>query len=300
MLLNKMRILVFGAGGMLGHKLIQVLSESSEVWGTLRNGFGQIERFGFLAPERCLTDIDVSYELAIRNSLKVVRPDVVINAVGIVKQLESSKDVIKSLTINSIFPHRLASLSEELGFRLICISTDCVFNGEKGNYNEDDVPNATDVYGKSKNFGEVTSGRCLTLRTSIIGRELDTAHSLVEWFLSQDGGIVKGFASAIYSGFPTVTLAGIIKSMIFDFPEMRGLYHLSSDRISKFDLLELLKKHFDVDVKIERDIDFRIDRSLDSSRFRAETGFVPETWNRMIERMAADTSPYGKWNKTNY
>ncbi|NOT46628.1 MAG: SDR family oxidoreductase, partial [Acidobacteria bacterium] len=182
-----MRILVFGAGGMLGHKLIQILSNGSEVWGTVRGDYDQIERFGFLDASRCLTKVDVFDESSIRESISASRPDVVINAVGVVKQLETSKDVIKTLTVNSIFPHRLAALSDEFGFRLICISTDCVFDGVKGSYTEDDIPNATDLYGKSKNLGEVTTGNSLTLRTSIIGRELGTGHSLIEWFLSNEG-----------------------------------------------------------------------------------------------------------------
>lgn len=293
-----MRILVFGAGGMLGHKLIQVLGESSEVWGTLRGDYDQIERFGFLDSSRCLTGIDVSDEAAIRNAVVKIKPDVVINAVGVVKQLETSKDVVKTLTVNSIFPHRLSGLSEELGFRLVCVSTDCVFDGVKGNYNENDVPNATDLYGKSKNLGEVVTGNAITLRTSIIGRELGHGHSLVEWFLSNEGKSVKGFAGAIYSGFPTIVLADIIKTLIVDFPQLRGLYHVSSEPINKYDLLQIVKKKFAANIEIERDDAFTIDRSLDSTKFRSETGFRPENWDQMIEKMAADPTPYGKWKKT--
>lgn len=294
-----MRILVFGAGGMLGHKLIQVLGNEFEVWGTLRGNYDQIARFGFLDASHCVTDVDVSDEASIRRTIDRLRPDVVINAVGVVKQLESSKDVVKSLTVNSIFPHRLAAMSEEFGFRLLCISTDCVFDGARGNYAEDDTPSANDLYGKSKNLGEVTTGNCLTLRTSIIGRELSSGHSLVEWFLGSGGKNVKGFAAAIYSGFPTIVLADIIKSLITDFPGMHGLYHVSSDPINKFDLLQLVKKKFGLDIEINRDDQFRIDRSLDSTKFRKETGFSPETWDRMIERMVADPTPYAEWKKKN-
>lgn len=289
-----MRILVFGAGGMLGHKLIQELAPVSEVWGTVRRGFEQVARYEILPDSRCLTNIDAMDDASIRRAIDTVKPDVVINAVGVIKQLESSKDLIKVLTINSIFPHKLAALSEEFEYRLICISTDCVFDGFKGNYNEVDTPNAVDLYGKSKNLGEVTAGRCLTLRTSIIGRELGTHHSLVEWFLSNAGGKVNGFANAIYSGFPTIILADIIRRLVYDFPDMAGLFHVSSEPINKYDLLELVKKYYRVNIEIDRDTDFRIDRSLDSTRFRQATGFVPETWDTMIEKMALDTTPYGK------
>ena len=294
-----MRILVFGAGGMLGHKLIQVLGETFEVCGTLRGSYDQIERFGFLDTDRCLAGIDVFQEASIRSAITETKPDVVINAVGIVKQLESSKDVITTLTTNSIFPHRLAALSDEFGFRLICVSTDCVFDGVKGNYDENDVPNAVDLYGKSKNLGEVATGNAVTLRTSIIGRELGTAHSLVEWFLSNNGGSVKGFAGAIYTGFPTIVLAEIIRSLILDFPLLRGLYHVSSEPIDKYTLLKHIRDKFNADIEIHKDDRFKIDRSLNSTKFRTKTGFVPKTWEKMIDRMASDSTPYDQWKITN-
>lgn len=290
-----MKILVFGASGMLGHKLIQVLGPDAEVWGTLRDSVGEFGRLGFIDASRLVTSIDAADEASIRSSIDQVRPDVVLNAIGVVKQLPTSKDVIRTLTINSIFPHRLAQLAAEFGYRLITVSTDCVFDGVKGNYSETDTPNATDLYGKSKNLGEVADEKVLTLRTSIIGRELATSHSLVEWFLSNEGGSVKGFRQAIYSGFPTVVLANIIKGLIFDHPKLKGLYHVSSDPIDKYELLKLLKEHYKANIDIEPSDDLRIDRSLDSTRFRRETGFEPSRWPEMIERMAADRTPYRQW-----
>ena len=201
------------------------------------------------------------------------------------------------MTVNSIFPHRLAELAAYAGFRLVCISTDCVFDGVKGNYSENDTPNAADLYGKSKDLGEVISGNAITLRTSIIGRELQSSHSLVEWFLSNRKGAVKGFVNAIYSGFPTIVLADIIKSLIFDFPEIRGLYHVSSDPINKFDLLSLLNETYQTNITIESDEEFKIDRSLDSSRFRGLTGWKPSAWNEMIIQMADEPTPYELWRK---
>jgi dTDP-4-dehydrorhamnose reductase len=227
----------------------------------------------------------------------VSQPDVIINAVGIIKQLPSSKDVIKTLKINSIFPHQLAQLAQTTGARLITISTDCVFNGRKGSYTEEDISDAEDLYGKSKNLGEVTAHNCLTLRTSIIGRELRTAHSLVEWFLSNRGEKVKGFTEAIYSGFPTVILAGIISDLIENHKNLQGLYHVSSEPINKFDLLCLLKRFYNVPVEIEPFAEFKIDRSLDSSKFRKETGFAPLDWEEMVRIMAQDSSAYNTDNK---
>src|SRR5438552_14261716 len=208
-----MRILVIGGGGMLGHKLVQSLGEKFEVWTSIRGDFREIDGYGIFDRDRTLERTDVTELESVRRGILAAKPDVIINAAGIVKQLPTSKDVIKSLSVNSIFPHHLAELSEEFGFRLICISTDCVFDGRKGNYKEKDNPNARDLYGRSKILGEVTGKNCLTLRTSIIGRELNTSHSLVEWFLSHRGGKVKGYVKAIYSGFPTIVFADIIADL---------------------------------------------------------------------------------------
>ncbi len=282
---------------MLGHKLVQVLREHAETWATLRGNFAEVDGFDLFEKQRSIEGIDIENIESIRKAILESRPDVVINAVGIIKQLPSSKDTIKTLTVNSIFPHRLNELAGEFGFRLFCISTDCVFDGRRGDYSEEDVPNATDLYGKSKNLGEVSSEHCLTLRTSIVGRELRTSHSLVEWFLSNKGRSVKGFANAIYSGFPTVVLADIIKSLIFEHPKVSGLYHVSSDPINKYELLRLLNKAYGANIEIVRDEDFKINRSLDSTKFRNLTGFVPASWELMVEQMAGDATPYEKWRR---
>ena len=292
-----MKVLVIGGHGMLGHKLVQQFRDKFDVWTTVRRSSLDYTRYGFLPSEKTIGSVEVEHPRDMHKVMEMVAPDVVINAVGIIKQLPSSKDVIRTLEINSIFPHRLSELSREFGFRLICVSTDCVFNGESGNYTEDSVPDAYDLYGKSKHLGEVTFENCLTLRTSIIGRELDTHHSLVDWFLSNRGKTVKGYVNAIYSGFPTIVFADIIASLITDRPSLHGLYHVSSEPINKLDLLQLIKKHYLADIGIEAFEDFRIDRSLDSTRFRNATGFKPMDWETMIEKMAADPTPYEKWKK---
>jgi dTDP-4-dehydrorhamnose reductase len=171
-----------------------------------------------------------------------------------------------------------------------------VFSGSKGNYSENDIPDATDLYGRSKQFGEVTGTNCLTIRTSIIGRELGTAHSLIDWFLSQTNS-VNGYSNAIFSGFPTIVLADLLGNIIEEQPDLTGLYHLSSDPISKFALLELVKNRLGLTVKIVDAPEFRIDRSLDSSAFRSLTGFSPLRWAEMVDRMFDDPTPYDRWRK---
>lgn len=289
------RILIFGGTGMLGHKLVQQLGGRFEVYATVRGGREKVAQFGIFDADRLIADVEASDPQSIERAIEDIKPDVVINAIGIIKQLPSSHDVIQTLTTNSILPHRLADYGSKHGFRLICVSTDCVFSGKTGNYREVDVSDALDLYGKSKNLGEVTDGNCLTIRSSIIGRELGTAHSLVDWFLSNRGGRVNGFANAIYSGFPTIVFADIISDLITQFPDLRGLYHVSSDPINKFDLLNLINRHYDAGIEIEKDENFAIDRSLDSSKFRNETGFSPLNWDEMVRRMADDPTPYDLW-----
>ena len=287
--------MVVGGNGMLGHKLVQVLQKRFDVWVTLRSEFSRFERLGLFSRERTFELTDVSDFGEMVEILKTLQPEVVINAAGIIKQLPTSKDVISALTINSIFPHKLAKLINRLKFRLITIGTDCVFDGKKGRYKENDVSNAQDLYGKSKNLGEVVGENCLTLRTSIIGREIETSNSLIEWFLSNRGGVVKGFKKAIYTGFPTIILADIIGDVIEKFPDLQGLYHLSSNPINKFDLLNLVNDEYDLGINVEADEDFEIDRSLDSTKFREETNFKPRNWNEMIKIMANDPTPYDFW-----
>jgi dTDP-4-dehydrorhamnose reductase len=292
-----MKILIFGGNGMLGHKLVQILQKRFDVWTTLRAGSNEFLNLRIIDSKKVFFDVEIENFEVVQKVIAASQPDVVINAVGIIKQLPSSKDVIKTLKINSIFPHQLAQLAQTTGARLITISTDCVFNGRKGSYTEEDISDAEDLYGKSKNLGEVTAHNCLTLRTSIIGRELRTAHSLVEWFLSNRGEKVKGFTEAIYSGFPTVILAGIISDLIENHKNLQGLYHVSSEPINKFDLLCLLKRFYNVPVEIEPFAEFKIDRSLDSSKFRKETGFAPLDWEEMVRIMAQDSSAYNTDNK---
>jgi dTDP-4-dehydrorhamnose reductase len=292
-----MKVLVLGGSGMLGHKLVQRWRDQFDVWSTVRGPFSRYERYGILEKTRTVDNLDVQDSQSLAKAIERVSPEIVVNAVGVVKQVPTAKDAVTTIEINSVLPHRLAEICQRIGARLITISTDCVFDGVRGNYSEEDFPNATDLYGKSKHLGEVTYGNALTLRTSIIGRELGTAHSLVEWFLSNRGKNVRGFVNAIYSGFPTVTLADILSDIITTRTDLKGLFHLSSDPINKFDLLQLLKSGFSADVQIEPFEEFRIDRSLDSSRFRSLTGFAPQSWETMIGALASDAMPYDSFKE---
>jgi dTDP-4-dehydrorhamnose reductase len=290
-----MRVLILGGAGMLGHKLWQVFQARFDTWVTVRSSYSFYARYGLFDPERMISSVDVfAFDTVIR-AMAAVRPDVVINAIGVIKQLPAAKDPIISLTVNSMFPHRLAVLCQAAHVRLIHISTDCVFSGGKGMYTENEVSDAEDLYGRSKFLGEVSGPNCLTLRTSIIGRELGTTSGLVEWFLSSRNGRVQGYSRAIYSGFPTLALAQIIVDLLEQHPDLSGLYHVSSEPIDKYNLLCLLRETYQVPIEIDPFPGVCIDRSLDSSRFQAATNFAPLPWLEMVQAMVEDPTPYDEW-----
>jgi dTDP-4-dehydrorhamnose reductase len=282
------KILILGAAGMLGHVLFSVLSGRGdlEVHATARTAEGLERWFPPVLLERIRGGVDAERFDTVLGALKAVRPDVVVNCIGVIKQIPAAKDPVVSISVNSLFPHRLARACAQVGARMIHISTDCVFSGEKGNYRESDHPDALDLYGRTKLLGEVDIPGCVTLRTSLIGHELAGRHGLVEWFLSQEG-TVRGFARAVFSGFPTVEMARIVSERILPDDRLSGLYHVSSAPVTKYDLLRLVAKEYGKRIGIERDEEFACDRSLNSSRFRGATGYEPPAWPELVARMRA-------------
>ena len=289
-----MKVLILGGSGMLGHKLSQVLAERFDTLATFRGS----SAVGVYYPRRIVCGVSAEDFATVEKALTANEPDVVVNCIGIVKQDEAAKDRYQSIAINSLFPHQLARACGARGIRLIHLSTDCVFNGRRGNYKEDDVSDAEDIYGRTKWLGELEYDHCLTIRTSMIGRELRGSHGLIEWFLSQRGKRVRGFKRAIFSGFTTVALSETIGNIIANGNELHGVWHVAAEPINKFDLLSMVKQAFQVNIEIEPDESFVCDRSLDDSRFRARTGFTPPSWEQMIDRMARDTTPYDEIRRT--
>ena len=281
-----MKVLVLGVTGMLGSTVFKQLSSDSryQVWGTLRNA-NLLHYFPEQSHEFLLKNIDVLDHDTLVSVFDRVQPDVVINCVGLIKQLSDAKDPLSTLPINAMLPHRLANLCSLVNARLIQISTDCVFSGSQGMYTEDNVSDAEDLYGKSKYIGELHDlSHVVTLRTSIIGHELNSQTSLVDWFLSQTG-VVKGYKKAVFSGLPTVELADVIKDYVIPNTSLNGLYHVSVSPIDKYSLLNLIANIYNKDIEIEADEKVQIDRSLDSNKFRQETGYVPPTWPYLIKKM---------------
>lgn len=270
---------------MLGHQLLKHFGGRHEARVTLRQDAYAYESYGLFSERNSYFGIDIRSQDRILEVMADFRPEAIINAVGIVKQRPTAKESIPSLEINALLPHRLAVMCRAAGARLVHVSTDCVFSGRKGGYTEDDPSDAEDLYGKSKYLGEVSDSGCITLRTSIIGLELSRKKSLIEWFLAQKTPI-NGFTKAIYTGFTTIELSRVIEMMLVEHPAAFGVYHVSSDPISKFDLLMLVKKRLGLPVEIRPDDSFVCDRSLDSSRFRREFGYTPPSWEHMIDALA--------------
>lgn len=281
-----MRVLILGVTGMLGSALFRQLDEF-DVYGTCRS-FSKSAFFQKLVADRAgkiISNVDVLSDQSLEQVLDKVRPNVVINCVGIIKQKSEGTDAIASITINSLLPHKLTKLAEARNFRLIHFSTDCVFSGAQGQYKESDFADAHDLYGRSKFLGEVSNSKnVVTLRTSIIGHELDSNYSLINWFLSQKE-TVQGYQKAIYSGLPTTEMASVLAKYVIPKPDVFGLFHLSTQAISKFDLLQLVKIHYKKNIQITQNVEFKIDRSLNSDHFRNLTGYVPPQWPELVFKM---------------
>lgn len=278
------RILILGASGMLGNAVYRVFAadKSLSVTGTVRASL--TPKLAEDRSAKIITGIDVESNDSLINLFTKVKPDVVINCVGLVKQLDEGNDVLSAVPINSMLPHRLAKLCALIGARFIHVSTDCVFSGSRGGYSEADVPDAQDVYGRSKLLGEVDYPNAITLRTSIIGHELRSGRGLVDWFLAQEGEI-NGYKRAFFSGLPTVELAQVIKDHVIPNPSLRGVFHVSAEAISKFDLLTLVAKIYGKAIQINPNESFVIDRTLDSTRFREATGYRAPSWPELVQRM---------------
>jgi dTDP-4-dehydrorhamnose reductase len=278
------RVLVLGASGMLGSAILRVMSERAgwTVYGTLRSDNRAIR---LLAPSaHLLCQINVEKGDSLLEAFMLSRPEVVVNCVGLVKQMADGENPLEAIPLNSLLPHRLAKMCELVRARLIHISTDCVFSGRKGNYSEGEIPDATDIYGRSKLLGEVDYPHAITLRTSIIGHELASSRSLIGWFLAQQG-YITGYAKAIFSGLPTYELARLICDFVVPHPALHGVYHVGAKPISKYDLLQLVRHEYGKDLQINQDDMVEIDRSLDSSRFFGATGYIAPTWRDLITQM---------------
>ena len=283
-----MKILVLGVTGMLGYSLFSNLKDCSNlsVFGTARSNVGK-ERFFKGMRESVITGIDAFDINTIADAIHTVVPDIVINCVGLIKQRDISTLHIDAVKINALFPHELANICDQVNAKLIHFSTDCVFSGEEGLYDENSLPDARDLYGKSKCLGEVNYGKHLTIRTSMVGHELGSAISLVDWFLSQ-GEVTRGFSRAVFSGLPTCYIAKVMVEHVFPMPKIKGLLHLSVAPIDKYSLLKLIAEQYQKNINIHESDEVVVDRSLNSDKFRQLTQFRPPSWNELVKYMHQD------------
>jgi dTDP-4-dehydrorhamnose reductase len=293
-----MKILVLGGTGMLGHKMFQYLRQQfPDTWCTVRHQEDDLwlQQIDIFTSGNVLWNVNVEDFAGLEALVMRHRPEVIVNCVGVIKQRSDAKASIPSITINALLPHKLSEFSQRWGGRLIHFSTDCVFSGRKGDYSETDSSDAEDIYGKTKYLGEVAMGNALTIRTSIIGREIAHFKSLVEWFLAQKHMKIMGYTRAFYSGVTTNYMAVVISRIIREHPELTGLHHVTSSTITKYELLLLLREAFGVDVEISPDDNFYCNRSMRGDRFVSATGIQTPQWPELVARLRADPTSYESW-----
>lgn len=271
---------------MFGHQLLKSLSASHEVRATLHGPLARYASSGLFTSANSYDGIDAAKPGDLRRAIQAFEPEAVVNCIGIVKQSPLGENPVPSILINSLEPHVAAEACVEVGARLVHLSTDCVFAGTRGNYSESEIPDCTDLYGRSKLLGEVATGKAMTLRTSMIGFELSRKTGLLEWVVAQKGKKANGFRRAVFSGFSTPELSRIVERLLVSYPEAAGLYHVSTAPINKYDLLGLINEKMKLGIEIVPNDTYAIDRSLDSARFRQEFAYEPPAWEAMIEELA--------------
>ncbi len=282
-----MRVIVLGITGLLGNAMFRLLSNVAglRVLGTLRDPGARQFFTENLHPD-IIPEISLEKEEPLIRLITRERPDVVINCVGLVKQLLATHNPLQAMWMNALLPHRLAEMCDAVGARLVHFSTDCVFSGSRGNYLETDIPDGMDIYSRSKFLGEVDYPHAITLRTSFIGHELANKHGLISWFLAQKGP-VEGYTQAIFSGLTSLEISRVVRNHVLPRSNLRGLYHLAAQPIDKYRLLKMVAAAYAKDIEILPSEKLVINRSLDATRFYEATGYVAPEWSAMIQLMHA-------------
>lgn len=295
-----MRILILGVSGLIGHKLFQVLSQNCDVFATLHKSKSDYGDLPLFSKNNVIDKIDVSDFDALETVLLHVNPDVILNCVGITRRKIKEDSPLEAILINAVFPHKLANWAKKNNKRVIHFSTDCVFDGKTGNYNEQSLTTAEDLYGRTKALGEINYNHTLTIRSSFIGQELFDKTELLDWFLAQDGKKIKGYKNVFYSGVSNQFMASVVENIILNFPNLSGLYQLAPEKpISKYDLLCLAKEAYGIDVEIEQDEKHVHMPTLDATKLRNEINLQIPSWKDMLKDLALNNDFYSHTNKIN-
>ena len=274
------KVLVFGTTGMLGFTLFTFLKKKNlKVFGISRKKKNFANKYMIF-----MKDFN---EINLKKILSKIKPDFVINCAGMINHKINSGNILETININSYFPHLLANNSIKFNFKLINISTDCIFSGRKGNYHEMSLPDATDIYGITKKIGEVNNQNSINIRTSIIGHELFAKKGLLEWFLKQKKKI-SGFSNVFFSGLTTLELSKIIWNYFinknFNY-KRQSTIHLSGKKTSKLNLLKIISKIYMKKILIKSVKVKKSDKSLNSSYFKSISNYESPSWEKSIKEM---------------
>ncbi|MBU2530038.1 MAG: SDR family oxidoreductase [Elusimicrobia bacterium] len=292
------RILILGGAGTLGHKLWQIIPQKfPDTYVTVRKSKDFYAKTGLFSSEKVIELLDLRDFSQLEKVLNELKPDIILNCAGVTLRSKEAKDEVSNIAVNALLPNKLAEWCSNNNSRLIHFSTVCVFTGKDGNYNDESIPDAQDLYGRTKTLGEVNKPCALVLRSSFIGIELFGGMELLEWFLAQEGKTIKGFRKAIFTGLTTNYLAKVVCYLIENHPNLSGIYNVSSEIISKYDLLNLAKEAYKLDIKIEPEDKFECQRDLNGERFNKAIDFKCPSWKELMTEMAADTTPYKDWRK---
>lgn len=285
-----MRILILGGNGMIGHKMYQIISKVNvDTWVTLRNDLSTYFFSDIYNNNKVIDNIDLTDFKNLLNTLNNVKPDIILNACGITIRRGLEEIISNTILLNSALPHFLNEWVSKNNKRLIHFSTDCVFSGKRGDYLDTDIKDAYDLYGTTKSLGEIVDSKfAITLRGSMIGRELENKTELFEWFLQQNNKKIKGFSEVIYAGITTVKMAEIVLRLIKFYPNLSGIYNISSKSISKYDLLKMCNEYFAINSIIEIDNSYKSNKNLISDKFFIEIGIEKPNWTDLIRQLKDD------------
>ena len=277
-----MKIIVLGASGLIGSYMFRELSKTFETFGTIRKSKIKYKDIALFKSNKIIDNIDILNLDNLNKLLESLKPNIIVNCIGVTKR-KISDNLLDVIKINSIFPHELVKWGLINSARIIHFSTDCVFNGLTGNYNEKSNTNAFDIYGKTKALGEIQYDNCLTIRSSFIGRELFDKTELLEWVISNNGKKIKGFKKTMYSGVSALFLSKFIKNIINDHIKLNGLFQLSTDiPISKYDLICLIRDCFDLNIEIIPENNKYHCPTLDNSKLKNKMNFEIPSWKEML------------------